>query len=139
MLIQIDNVLQKNVLQKIEVNLTLLRLTNFNFSYIEATVCQNVKAEDLNNSWQSMSVGKTSYFLVALPGGAMDKSVGPASGRFDVRVPVFAVAWKRHAHAYSVISRITKNKVILERIVKLLELVSNRFVFVYTIKYVQFK
>ena len=40
----------------------------------------------INVRWENV------IFLVALPGGAMDKSVGPASGRFDVRVPVFAVA-----------------------------------------------
>ena len=33
---------------------------------------------------------------------------------------------------------INKNLIVLERIVKLLELVSNPFVFVYTIRYVQF-
>ena len=43
-----------------------------------------------------------------------------------------------HAHAYIVTSRTTINLIVLERIVKLLELVSNAFVFVYAIKYVQY-
>ena len=46
--------------------------------------------------------------------------------------------WKLHAHAYIVTSRTTIKLIVLERLVKLSELVSNPFVFVYTIKYVQF-
>ena len=43
-----------------------------------------------------------------------------------------------HAHTHVVTSRTTINLIVLERIAKLSELLSDPFVFVYTIKYVQF-